>query len=360
MTAHGNTLAFAALLGVGADPSKITRWSKLHAASAGQNARIETVRQLLANGTDVNVRDEFGNTPLMWAYLPKIVKLLLKHGADINAQTKTGESILHVTAHSQSTQINLLEFLLGNGADPNISNRRGLTPLMIAARNGNSIYIATLLRAGANIEAKDRRGRTAIHHAALAGMADAIEILSNRGANVNSTNRWGGLTLSMAVWGNYRNDPNDLISLEGLLAEGAQLSRNSEKLEKLWRSLNRIGKPMGKTIALRKKSESGEPIFGRKFSCQFQPGYTERAICGNMSLLHTHRRMSEFYDARRRAFRGKALKAAIQEHRIWVRRRTTECRQAKFNPDTIVADITPCLLSLTTTRLRALKNKPTK
>ena len=70
--------------------------------------------------------------------------------------------------------------------------------------------------------------------------------------------------------------------------------------------------------------------------------------------------MLELYNTRRRALRGEALRSEIGEHRKWVRRRTAECRQAKFNPDTIVADITPCLLAITTARLRELENKPAK
>ena len=105
---------------------------------------------------------------------------------------------------------------------------------------------------------------------------------------------------------------------------------------------------------------SGEPILDKPFNCRSEGGFIERAVCSDITVEATHRRMSELYDTHRRTLRGEALRAAIDEHRTWLRRRTTECKQPKFNPETIIADLTPCLLTITAARLRELENKPAK
>ena len=64
--------------------------SLLKAAIVGN---IEAVKQHLANGTDVNAKDENGYTPLHPAALnghKEIVELLINKGADVNAKNSDG------------------------------------------------------------------------------------------------------------------------------------------------------------------------------------------------------------------------------------------------------------------------------
>jgi ankyrin repeat protein len=59
--------------------------------------QTDTVKMLLAKGADVNAKDDYGYTALIWAaYLDysDIVQILLEHGAKVNIKNNHGESPL--------------------------------------------------------------------------------------------------------------------------------------------------------------------------------------------------------------------------------------------------------------------------
>ena len=55
---------------------------------------IETVKQAIAAGADVNEKDDFGFTPLHWATTTEIAGMLISKGADVNAKTDKGTTPL--------------------------------------------------------------------------------------------------------------------------------------------------------------------------------------------------------------------------------------------------------------------------
>ena len=68
--------------------------------TASEYGHINTVRRLLEEGADVNVKDDRGSTALMYASEEghvETVKLLLEKGADVNAKDNDGG-----TAHNYS------------------------------------------------------------------------------------------------------------------------------------------------------------------------------------------------------------------------------------------------------------------
>lgn len=71
-----------------------------------------------------------------------LIKRMLKLGFDINFQNIYGETTLYFAVKRGLADIML--YLLENGANPNISNKLGITPLMIAAYN-DWIYLSSIL-----------------------------------------------------------------------------------------------------------------------------------------------------------------------------------------------------------------------
>ena len=71
-----------------------------------------------------------------------LIKRMLELGFNINDRNIYGESVLYIACKRGVEDIIL--YLLENGADPNIANQLGITPLMIAAYN-DWIYLSSIL-----------------------------------------------------------------------------------------------------------------------------------------------------------------------------------------------------------------------
>ena len=140
---------------------------------AAQNGDIEKVRELLAKGVPVDIREDFcmhymqnEQTGLMYAagegHL-EIVRVLLKTGANVKAVDKMesredgGEKTALHYAASQSN-ITVVEELLNTGADPNALTQnawnRGWTPLIYALRAGHRDIVQLLVKRGTNLSTK--------------------------------------------------------------------------------------------------------------------------------------------------------------------------------------------------------------
>lgn len=74
-----------------------------------------------------------------------IVRLLLRHDADVNARQAGGFTALQAAAKSGDSE--LVAVLLEAGADPKLANDEGLTPLDLAEREGHE-RVAARLREG--------------------------------------------------------------------------------------------------------------------------------------------------------------------------------------------------------------------
>lgn len=114
------------------------------------------------------------------------LKALFKKGAehpDPNARdSRNGETPLFAAIDRDSERCAM--FLLSKGADPDIANMSGATPLHHIAASPSRLEMAkALLEAGANPSAANKRGATPLHHAAGAGNADLVEALLEKGSD---------------------------------------------------------------------------------------------------------------------------------------------------------------------------------
>ena len=118
--------------------------------------------------------------------LPWVVKV----GADVNLPDDTGRPPLMFAA--QLGQVGCLEQLLQLGADVNGKDRLGNTALHIAARDASSDMTLLLLRSGAgteaqvDVDAQSYAGRTPLHNAASAGCLPIVEFLCEAGCTLDS------------------------------------------------------------------------------------------------------------------------------------------------------------------------------
>jgi len=83
--------------------------------------KIELIKSLIEAGMDVNVRTEFGNTPLFYAAEDEkieLVKFLIETGADVNLANKG--TVTPLFSAIACEQIEVAKFLISHGADVNV------------------------------------------------------------------------------------------------------------------------------------------------------------------------------------------------------------------------------------------------
>lgn len=203
--------------------------AKMGPIEAAVLGELETLRMMLNNGADVDTRNAAGMTPLMGAAAgghDNILTALLIRGADINAVDEQGQTALtYAVTHRHLESVRLL---LDQGADINLSGidrqharrmeeivrrhkdagtewgqkelqRRGFTPLSIAAGHGDIPTTTLLLEQGANMNAPSGLGGyTPLAFAALVGKTDMVRFLLERGADPTLKDDHGYTALGMA------------------------------------------------------------------------------------------------------------------------------------------------------------------
>jgi ankyrin repeat protein len=154
---------------------------------------------------------------------PKRVALLV-FACAVSVAASDGTTELH-RAVSTNEPAAKIEALITAGADVNAVNRYGVTPLSLAAANGNDRILDVLLKSGANLETADAAlldGRTLLMLTARTGNAAAIGRLIDAGANVNAAEtRTGTTALMWAALGNRAD------AVRALAAAGANVNARS-------------------------------------------------------------------------------------------------------------------------------------
>jgi len=195
----------------------------LELIAATRQTDADTVRRLLAGGTDANSRYGDGTTALHWAAhrdTVTTVTQLLDAGADVNATDDHGTTPLALACLNGSPAV--VQTLLAAGADPNLSRTSGETPLMTAARVGNLDVVRQLVAAGADPNATEATlGQTALMRAIAENHTSVARVLLEVGGAVSarSTNRFTPL-LFAAQQGNI-----DAARL--LLSAGADVNESA-------------------------------------------------------------------------------------------------------------------------------------
>ena len=151
--------------------------ANLHKAAGSGD--LDVVDRCLRQGVDVNARDEYGRTPLMWAAEdPDMVRRLVEQGADVNARDENGETPLMYAAFVN--RLDVLRHLVEQGADVNARSEGGGTPLMWAA--ADLAAARYLVEQGAEVNARDDHGETPISWALVFDHQDIVRYLESHGA----------------------------------------------------------------------------------------------------------------------------------------------------------------------------------
>jgi ankyrin repeat protein len=196
--------------------------------AAAWHGDSEMVRVLLAYKVDVNARCSQGWTPVhcvsqgftaipnISQSLPDVARLLLEHGADVNAQVSgsdsSGRTPLHVAVESNRAEV--VRVLLEHGANVDAEDSQGRTPLHAAVGFNRAEVVRVLLEHGANVDAEDSQGRTPLHAAVEFDTAEVVRVLLEHGANVDAEDSEGGTPFQTASANGYDEIMN-LLSEHG-------------------------------------------------------------------------------------------------------------------------------------------------
>lgn len=165
--------------------------------SAIRDGRIEVVHQLILDGVEPDFTVKLGpdcfTTPLIEAVADErsdILRLLLDKGASINFASKRCGGALRVAAWNGDSDV--VQTLLGRGADVHSRDGDGMTPLLDAASNASDMAtIQLLIKAGSDVRAIDNEGNTALMLAAWDMNESAVELFLRLGLNPCAHNKLG-------------------------------------------------------------------------------------------------------------------------------------------------------------------------
>ncbi|KPF61839.1 hypothetical protein IP88_15400 [alpha proteobacterium AAP81b] len=129
----------------------------------------------------------------------KATEFLDKNGVSIvNVRDNdTGDAAIHIVAR-RSDDV-WLGFLFGKGANLNLKDREGFTPLMIAVRTGWSEGVRLMLQLKAQPDLQNRIGDTALALAVQKRDATIARQLLDAGANPDITDNSGASARSQAL-----------------------------------------------------------------------------------------------------------------------------------------------------------------
>lgn len=157
-----------------------------------------------------------------------MVKLLLAHGANANAEKANGCTPLHDAAAERNVEI--VSLLLAHGTRVDAKARNGRTPLFEAAASGSTEAMRLLLAAGAGVNVKTASGATPLLSAAGSGKVAAVKMLLEKGAEWNVRTAISDKAPKLRK---YRYDPGYSFSAEGvtpLMAAARRGDADSMKL----------------------------------------------------------------------------------------------------------------------------------
>jgi hypothetical protein len=157
----------------------------LVAALTGEH--FQTADLLRHNGADLNVRSQDGRNPLHAAARSgkfEVVRILIEYDpVDINARDEGGSTpLLWASAGHNFQGGSVVRLLLEHGADIDLQNESGWTPLHVASNWGALEVVPVLLEHGADVEVKGNGGETALQEAAEEGHDEIVELLREYGA----------------------------------------------------------------------------------------------------------------------------------------------------------------------------------
>jgi ankyrin repeat protein len=228
---HGQVEAARTLLAAGSDANATVSdrdsiWYGCNALiSAAEGGAAQLAELLIKAGATPNCEAADGTTPLsiaveqrsapmvelllkagaplgkdilvssVWNSTSEVSLLLIEAGANVNARSDLGQSVLHGVA--EKGQLEVLRALVKSKAKLNVRTN-GDTPLLAAILNSHEECAIELIRAGADSSLTGMSRRNALMNASFLGQTEVVRALLEAGANANAKDKSGKTALMLA------------------------------------------------------------------------------------------------------------------------------------------------------------------
>lgn len=188
----------------------------------------------LMDNADLNLRDSAGNTPVFLALKyehPEIFEKLLAKNVDINSAGRSSRNVNNQTILALAVQkrnADLVRRLLEKGADTNLADDNGVSPLYgaVIGENVDTGIVKMLLDKGANANHQGTsRGATAMIYTVVnfslpvETKLEVMKLLLDHGADPNKQETGNGYTALMYAFLDSRSSPEVRIQVMKFLLE---------------------------------------------------------------------------------------------------------------------------------------------
>ena len=184
----------------------MTLLQNVHAQYTSNDNNKEAVMMLLFSNAiiNINIQNDRGNSALYYSLgidNNSLTKVFLQLGADVNIKNKQGYTPL-MNAVKDIKNIELVKLLIDAGADVNAIDDTGITPLgysVSGKEDNNSIEITKLLlNSGAKVNRENKLATTALMRAAKSNNLNGTKLLLDVGAEINTKNAAGQTAINYA------------------------------------------------------------------------------------------------------------------------------------------------------------------
>lgn len=192
--------------------------------NASSQGDVGTVQMLLGSGVSPEWLSPDGNgiralhAAAMGGHVP-VVRLLLQHGAAIDAVEAQGRNALHLSAINNRPDVvrELIQAHIARRISLDIPDRSGYSALHYAAAMGHQAVVEALLQSGGAVGLRAPDGSTPLALAAGAGHRGVLSLLVSRGAVVNAVDNRGMTPLSLASKNGQVGTVEELLGREALI-----------------------------------------------------------------------------------------------------------------------------------------------
>jgi len=176
---------------------------------------LEFIRTLIDAGANINIIDQYGNTPLMIASNKgkyDVVKLLVEKKAKLDLQNYHGYTAITMAFTRKEIYYSIIKHLIDSGADANKTIKKYKSTALMSACIENDEKVALLLvNHTKDLDAQSNDGDSPLLDAVNNNMINVVELLLKKKANVNIQNITNGITPLMIACANENEKMINLL-----------------------------------------------------------------------------------------------------------------------------------------------------